>query len=444
MEQTRWKELLGALRDGDTARMDEIFRLTHQHVYGYAKIILAERTAVLEVMRDFYLSLVDALALWDGKDDGWKLMDRALFNQCKRLLQRRAPERFELGAEDMAQAERFAAEGAPRPADAKREKGDSSDGEPTKAAKEALRKWLLSLQGEERLFFILYYANRMDVADIATLLRVPAELVAARIYSAATAARQFAESYWSRDPGLQKRKPSDEAALTAFLLLLADQRRRARLQEDAAAALLADVRGAIPAPAARRRAVTAEELESDPATEPERVEHGRFNQRTLIKAGAAAGATALALLLFFILRPVVARWFEPPPPTTDNSFQFGSFPSGGDDFPVIIQPINPTTTVPFTFPGWPPALPSAATNAPQTEKPTTNAPPQTTIPSTTAPAPTEEPGTAAPTTAPPPPVTTSNPYIMTFTHPTTTAKPPTEAPTDPPPPTAEPETKIVH
>ncbi|MDR3313738.1 MAG: hypothetical protein LBS96_04690 [Oscillospiraceae bacterium] len=389
------QEALEQLRGGDPTAWEEVFRHTNAGAYFICKTVFANREAILQAMRTFYVTLLDGLP--PAKELGDEATCRAtldawLFNICKHQLKEENPECFIAHGEDAANAEKYFAKPA------------NSAEEPQPENGTAAKKWMLEIPAEQRLLVLMRYGSGMEPGAIAELLRSPESYVGGQLWLAESA----------------------ESACNAAAYLRSGYKGTAALNEETTRTLHASIRAGL----AERATAMQQSFVPEPAEEllPEAIDEagGLDLARILRIIGAVTAAVAV---LAFAAVAIVTKDKRNDASTPSQSFDFENpYLSQLDDY--VYSYTKATTTEP---PPLPPTYiiisQEPNTVQPQTQPPQSTTPTDSTTLPTTPPPASEPPPTQPPLTQPPTTHTTgTTPYSYT-------TKPTTPPPTQPPPAT---------
>ncbi|MDR2647512.1 MAG: hypothetical protein LBB67_05260 [Oscillospiraceae bacterium] len=350
--------VLEALRteNENPAAMDAVFAQTHKAVYFFCKTVFANAESILRVMQAFYLTLQAEMTARTApvpENDARQMLDLILYSVCKQEMKERDRDCFVLRGDLSVYANRYNAI-------AKKEHITAQ----IPLQENDLHTWLAMLSPEQRLLFVMRDMRNLPLQEIARMLRVSENMIAAQLWMCSEAARQALEKKVAAD-----QLPPSPHASSVFLPVIKKSAEKTVLSGEKRKQLLVSIHEAhLARKEVAPRALLADDADDDALTPDSSEVVSRFEPLMLLRSIGIIGA-AVALAAFAVFFTFGIEHLDGANKATAASFSFQN-PSNSNEYPVIVKTTTSTTV---EIPWWvtDPALYSVQTQTPVTVASTT-------------------------------------------------------------------------
>lgn len=182
-------KLVEAFRDGDTEAFSQIYEMTNQNLYLYARFLMKDEDRAQDLLQDTYIEILRSIG--NIKDPGaFITWSKKIMLNCSR--QKFRKESKEVTPEDEKAAEMF---------DELADKDNTFQPEMTmddSETRRALMEIIEELPPHHRMALVSFYVDDMPIKDIAEMMDIPVATVKSRLFYARSSFKSKVDQYEAR------------------------------------------------------------------------------------------------------------------------------------------------------------------------------------------------------------------------------------------------------
>lgn len=182
-------KLVEAFRDGDTEAFSQIYEMTNQNLYLYARFLMKDEDRAQDLLQDTYIEILRSIG--NIKDPGaFITWSKKIMLNCSR--QKFRKESKEVTPEDEKAAEMF---------DELADKDNTFQPEMTmddSETRRALMEIIEELPPHHRMALVSFYVDDMPIKEIAEMMDIPVATVKSRLFYARSSFKSKVDQYEAR------------------------------------------------------------------------------------------------------------------------------------------------------------------------------------------------------------------------------------------------------